>query len=201
MHILWDFDGTLFDTYPSYVRALNQVIKEATEGELYQHLKQSFGQAIEFYQLPPEKVDVYKTLEKQIPPMEKPPFPHVKDVLEQAELNVIMTHKSRSGALEILKHHNMEQYFTEMVSGDDDYPRKPDPASYRYLHEKYRIDLAVGDRALDLIPAKALGIRTCYFAPDREIISSPEAEKVADLVVTSYQALLMEMKKFKITRS
>jgi len=31
------------------------------------------------------------------------------------------------------------------------------------LHEKHHIDLAIGDREIDLIPAKELGIATCIF--------------------------------------
>jgi FMN phosphatase YigB (HAD superfamily) len=42
-------------------------------------------------------------------------------------------------------------------------PRKPDAASYKYLHEKYEIHLAIGDREIDILPAKSLGIKTCLF--------------------------------------
>ncbi|MED2933494.1 HAD hydrolase-like protein, partial [Bacillus wiedmannii] len=46
---------------------------------------------------------------------------------------------------------------------DDGFPRKPNALSYDYLHKKHSIDLAIGDRELDLLPAKELGISTCMF--------------------------------------
>ena len=84
-------------------------------------------------------------------------------MLAAADINVIMTHKNREGALNILRAHGLDKYFTEIVSSEDGFPLKPDPTSYRYLHEKYQLDLAVGDRELDILPAKAIGIRTCLF--------------------------------------
>ena len=191
MHILWDFDGTLFDTYPVYVQTLYKTLdKKVPEQEIYKHMKQSFGHTIEFYNMSTELIEQYSKEEHAISPKEKPPFTGVKDVLANADLNVIMTHKSRSEVIEILKFHDMEHYFEELICGDDGYPRKPDSASYRFFHEKHRIDLAVGDRALDLIPTKSLGIKTCYFAYDRDIAYSTEASEVADFEVTSYKELL-----------
>lgn len=50
-----------------------------------------------------------------------------------------------------------------MVTIGDGFPRKPNSLVYDYLHKKHNIDLAIGDRELELIPAKELGISTCIF--------------------------------------
>ncbi len=65
--------------------------------------------------------------------------------------------------MKILKYYCFEKYFIEIVTGDDGFPRKPEPASYEYLHQRHAIDLVIGDRSLDIIPAKKLGIKTCLF--------------------------------------
>ncbi len=50
MNILWDFDGTLFDTYPAYTRIVKDVLGDtATYEEVYARLKVSFPHAIQHY--------------------------------------------------------------------------------------------------------------------------------------------------------
>ena len=178
MNILWDFDGTLMDTYPSYTK----MVKEASQSvlqdeEIFALLKVSFGHAFSELGLSEEEIKHIKKLERGLAPEDFKPFPGLQEVLEAADVNVIMTHKERALAQAILEANDLDRYFTEIVAIDDGYPRKPDPASYRYLHEKYRIDLAVGDRELDIIPAKKLGIQTCLF-------QNHEAE--ADYYVDNY---------------
>jgi HAD superfamily hydrolase (TIGR01549 family) len=164
MNILWDFDGTLFDTYPAYTRILKEVLGEKAEYEdIYSQLKISFTHAFGHYNLEEEQIAYVRKMARSLKPHDLQPFPGVKDVLKRAGCNVIMTHKEREDVLAILEHHNMSSLFADMVAGDDGYPRKPHKASYEYLHGKNSIDLAIGDRELDILPAKELGIRTCLF--------------------------------------
>lgn len=164
MHILWDFDGTLFNTYPAYTRIFKTILgPDADEQEVYAKLKVSFSEAIRHYNLTDSQRQEMLRLETELSPELTPPFEGVEEVLKLAGLNVIMTHKPRKEAVAILHHYGWEKYFAEIVAGDDGFPRKPAPASYRYLHERHRIDLAIGDRELDILPAKALGIKTCLF--------------------------------------
>ena len=52
-HIIWDFDGTLFDTYPSMAGALFATLREhgynAPYEEVYSLMKQSVPVAFDFY--------------------------------------------------------------------------------------------------------------------------------------------------------
>ena len=164
MNLLWDFDGTLMDTYPAYTKMVKDAVQcGLPDEEIFALLKVSFGHAFKELDLSDEEIKQIKRLERGLTPEDFKPFPGLREVLEAAEVNVIMTHKERALAKAILEANDLDRYFTEIVAIDDGYPRKPDPASYRYLHEKYRIDLAVGDRELDIIPAKMLGIQTCLF--------------------------------------
>lgn len=164
MNILWDFDGTLMDTYPAYAKTFKKALDvPQSEEEILSLLRVTFGHAFRALGLSGEQIEHLRSLERQLEPEEFQPFPHVEEVLAAADINVIMTHKYREGALKILCAHGLEKYFTEIVTVDDGFPLKPDPASYRYLHDKYHLDLAVGDRELDILPAKAIGIKTCLF--------------------------------------
>lgn len=164
MNILWDFDGTLLDTYPVYTETLYTVLNgQYDREEIYHQLKVSFGHAFNYFQLSQEQIVEFKEIESRISPDLVKPFDGVENVLKFATKNVIMTHKDRKSVEVFLKYHGIDHHFTEIVSVEDGYPRKPDPASYKYLHDKYTVDLAIGDRELDLIPANKLGIRTCMF--------------------------------------
>ncbi|KMN43269.1 HAD-IA family hydrolase [Bacillus sp. LK2] len=164
MNILWDFDGTLFDTYPVYTKILSQVIgKKGSEEEIYTKLKVSFSHAIDYYKISEKQISEIDVLESQIIIADIKPFEKVEEVLKFAHKNVIMTHKDRAGVLSILNHYGWDKYFADMVTIDDGFPRKPNSLAYDYLHKKHNIDLAIGDRELDLLPAKELGISTCMF--------------------------------------
>ena len=164
MNILWDFDGTLFDTYPVYTKIFSQVLgKEISEEEIYAKLKISFSHAINYYEITKKQLSEIDVLESRIMIEDIKPFEKVEEVLKFADKNVIMTHKDRAGVLSILNHYGWDKYFVDMVTIDDGFPRKPNALSYDYLHKKHSIDLAIGDRELDLIPAKELGISTCMF--------------------------------------
>jgi HAD superfamily hydrolase (TIGR01549 family) len=182
MKLLWDFDGTMFDTYPTIVRSFKDLMgnKKAADEEVLKQMKISSEEAIRFFGIEKNLFDEkFHALEKALHPKDKPPFSHLQTVLEWAELNVIVTHKSRESTMEILDYYNMKKHFTEIITKDDGYKRKPDTGAYAYLHDKYGLDLVIGDRELDLKPARELGIATCAFQ---------NAELQADYYLSSYEA-------------
>lgn len=164
MNILWDFDGTLFDTYPVYSKLMGQILgPEIREDEIYAHLKISFTHAFDYLDVSETQARRFFSLFRETPAQAFRPFRDVEKVLNFADKNVIMTHNNRTDLFKILKLYGFEKYFADAVTSDDHFPRKPDPASYIYLNEKHAIDLVVGDRLLDIIPAKAIGAKTCLF--------------------------------------
>ncbi|MCI0765088.1 HAD-IA family hydrolase [Bacillus sp. TL12] len=170
MNILWDFDGTLFDTYPAYTNILSQALGNAVDKqEIYEKLKISYSHAIDYYNISSNQEKEIKTLQKKLSPKEMKPFDNVEKVLKFANKNVIMTHKHRDGVLAILNYYGWDKYFADMVTIDDGFPRKPNPLAYVHLHTKHRIDLVIGDRELDLLPAKELGISTCIFQSQSDL--------------------------------
>lgn len=164
MNILWDFDGTLFNTYPAYTEIFYKVLGgTSTREQIYQKLKISFSHATRFFGLSNEQIKEINSFEGNITPEDVKPFKHVEDILKFATTNVIMTHKTKMGVDEILNYYGWEHYFKEIVTIDNGYPRKPHPASYQYLHDKHHLNLIIGDRELDILPGKSLGIKTCLF--------------------------------------
>ncbi|MEX0418219.1 HAD hydrolase-like protein, partial [Bacillus sp. C30] len=101
MNILWDFDGTLFNTYPAYTMMLSEILGDAVDKqEIYKNLKISYSHAIQYYNISNEQEEQIKVLKKQFTPKDMKPFEGVEEILKFAHKNVIMTHKHRTGVME-----------------------------------------------------------------------------------------------------
>lgn len=164
MNILWDFDGTICNTYPAYASIFYETIqKRSSYEEVVKQLKISFSHAFDYFQLTELEKEQFMQKNHDLKVEQLPPFQNIENVLQLANCNVIMTHKDRETVEKVLHHYNLAHYFTEIVTPENGFPRKPNPESYQYLHDKYHLTLAIGDRELDLIPAKKVGVATCMF--------------------------------------
>ncbi|ENQ3078137.1 HAD-IA family hydrolase [Bacillus multifaciens] len=178
VNILWDFDGTLVDSYRVFVRMFKRVVEEHIhEDEIMKHLKISFTHAVKYYGLSQRQIDQILEMERSVHPSEYQPFPRVEEVLQRAHRNCIVTHNSKEEVLRILKYYGWE----------DGFLKKPNPESYVHMQKKYAINFVVGDRELDIIPATKLGITTCSF--------QNEAIPDADYYIDSYHQLLHILKE------
>ncbi|SDP15084.1 Haloacid dehalogenase-like hydrolase [Paenibacillus sp. yr247] len=167
MNILWDFDGTLFDTYPAYTEIFMDVLNHKYSAEeVSLQLKISFSHAISHFNLTEKQIKETNRRGALLKPEKLLPFDGVERVLQAVEKNVIMTHKPRTALLPILHHYEWDHYFVDIVSCDDGFPRIPDPTAYIHLNERNRVDLIIGDREIDILPGKSLGIKTCLFQND-----------------------------------
>ena len=181
-NIIWDFDGTLFDTYPAMCRDLGKVMDSLGVPVPQEDLMARFTvsrKAVltwcgEQAGLPPEEIDrVYRAWVAEHGQPEAHPFPHVREFLERFRAaggkNFVFTHRSGS-VHDYLTGEDLTKYFTDVVSAGTTYARKPDPAGNLYLIETYGLDwdrtLAVGDRELDVLAAKNAGIHACLFSPE-----------------------------------
>lgn len=165
MNIIWDFDGTLFDTYPALVKAFIQLSgQELDPNEVLAWLKKDSKTAFKHYRISEDHRNEYQELYNCYSKEGSLPFPNLKDALKAAGQNIIVTHRDRESTAFLLEKFDLKQYFTDIVSVEEDgFIRKPDPSSYKYVLSKYEIDLTIGDRDLDLIPAKKVGLKTAAF--------------------------------------
>jgi HAD superfamily hydrolase (TIGR01549 family) len=171
LNILWDFDGTLFDTYPALVEGFVKLSeRDLDKAEVLKWLKIDSLTAFKHYGIDESKRPAYKNIDKRYSKEFSTPFEHLESVLSTADNNIIVTHRDRESTLYLLEKYSLEKYFTEIVSVEEQgFNRKPHTASYEYVLKKFNIDLVVGDRELDLLPARKLGIKTVAFQnPDIE---------------------------------
>lgn len=154
--------------------------------EIYEKLKISYSHAMNYYNISSKVAMEINILKEKLSPKDMKPFENVEEILKFANKNVIMTHKHRNGVLAILKYYGWNKYFVDMVTIDDGFPRKPNSSAYIHLHSKHRIDLVIGDRELDLIPAKELGISTCMFQGQSDI-ADYHLEKYSDFLTLTFR--------------
>ena len=97
-------------------------------------------------------------------------MPDARDVLNWADQvgirNFVYTHKG-DNALSILRDLGLESYFTEILTSQSGFTRKPSPEAANYLLGKYQLDSEktyyIGDRTLDVEFAQNSGIQSINF--------------------------------------
>ncbi|MCM3588806.1 HAD-IA family hydrolase [Mesobacillus maritimus] len=165
MNILWDFDGTLFNTYPSLVEGFVALSgQDLDRDEVLKWLKKDSKTAFKHYSIDENQRPEYQRLHNDYAKNTSEPFENLEDVLSHVDDNIIVTHRDKESTVYLLEKFNLLKYFKEVVAVEEQgFIRKPDSASYEYVLERHQIDLVVGDRDLDLIPARKLGIKTVSF--------------------------------------
>ncbi|REC31851.1 phosphoglycolate phosphatase [Enterococcus pseudoavium] len=179
MNYIWDFDGTLYDTYPIMMDALMQTFQEIgmkpDPEVVYRKIKtESIRQMILDWQLPEPLFDqTYHDYEGQ-QNKASAPFAETKETLSRLQAkggrHFILTHRTVDSTWQMLKRDALDPWIEEIVGSDSHYPRKPDPAAINYFIEKYQLDPAqtvmIGDRKLDIEAGNNAGVKTCFFDLD-----------------------------------
>lgn len=182
-YLIWDAGGTLFDTYPAVVEALALALREFKKNValdvIWLLCRKSIGYALKILAeghaldaavLAQRYRQRYVAMDAQL----QPPFPETVDICRYmcdiGGQNFIVTHRERSLLTKLLDTHKMTFYFTDCITKEDPYPRKPDPAAIMALLARYNLDpglgMAIGDRELDVIAGQRAGLRTCLFGTE-----------------------------------
>lgn len=192
--LIWDFDGTLFDTYPPMCTDLKNTMAalghDFAVEELLEQFTRSRGTVLAYCGeragMTAEQVDQhYRAYVTEHGQPEAKPFPYVVEFLAKFQAaggrNFVFTHRSES-VHDYLAKAGLTQYFTDVVSAGKTFARKPAPAGNLYIMEhngcnKRRV-MAVGDRELDILAAKNAGIEACLFT--RERVASAADHQISD---------------------
>ena len=176
-HFIWDFDGTLADSYPNLIRYMSLALADfgidAPSVEILEKMMENIPYTIDWYSrhydLPQlkQRYDYHYSLGKDDPIL---PFENVTAVLAQIQQsggnNYIFT--NRGITLDaLLDRMNLRGYFTQIIkAGDPEFEYKPSPKPIWYLMEKYGgtpdNTAMVGDRKCDLESAYQAGCKTIH---------------------------------------
>lgn len=180
-NLIWDFDGSLFNTYPAMVRLFKQSLAihgyGASEDEILSLMKETLGKAVDFYLDRGVDYAFYKDfqrMEEELAPVEQPPFSGAREVCSRIKrdggVNLIITHRARRTAFKLLDYFEMTSLFSEIVTKESGFKRKPDPEAFISTIRRHRLKpestLSIGDRDLDVMAARDAGTKTCFFSQD-----------------------------------
>jgi len=178
-HVIWDFDGTLFNTYPHTAQAfLNTLRKEYMVNEnvreIEAQMRITMQHAYDYYKDKFEidddflrKYEDYRRLYENLNAL-----PHhnaymvSRFIFDQGSFNYLFTHRDKT-VISMMQKHGFYEIFMDFVTTENNFGRKPCPDGLSFLIEKYNMDksetLYIGDREIDLQCARAAGVKFCLF--------------------------------------
>ena len=180
IHWFWDFDGTLYDSYPHIVQLtrgmLNSLGADAPEADILRCAKDSLSRVFQQYTPqadPDEVVRLYNQHSAAAGLDGMRPYPGAAQFLKASHAlgarHYLYTHRD-GGSLDMLMRDGLYDLFADYVTSLDGFPSKPAPDALNHLVEKHGLDRAVcvmvGDRAMDLDAGKSAGMATILLDPD-----------------------------------
>lgn len=194
-NFIWDFDGTLFDTYPHTVTILHDYMKELGKdldfAGLYSICRVHLGKAREYCGASEEQWQEFYRREAHMdtPPHAKP-YAGTREtlaaVVASGGKNFLYTHRD-TVSVKYLRAFDLLPYFTGYITSENRMPWKPAPDAILYLIDQFDLNpletVMVGDREIDILSGVNAGVHTCLFTdgnPDAVLIKNTKAEAVAE---------------------
>lgn len=200
-HFLWDFDGTLMDTYPMITDCVQRAclehgIHEPAEALLsllkvelphcLRVLEQRHGVAADALMADYQRHALEADLSQARPVAGVPEL--LRSLRERGCRHYIVTHRSRASCLEMLDRHGLTPLFDDMITREDPLPRKPAPDRCAAILDRHGIRreqaVMVGDRPLDILSGRDAGISTLLLDSEGRFPDCP-----ADLTIPDFRQL------------
>ena len=176
---IWDLDGTLLDSYEAILSGIEETFvqfsipydkEKVREFILKFSVQDLLEQVAEDRNLDAEVLNQVRAQSLAEKNAQVVLMPGAREVLAWADQvgirNFVYTHKG-DNAFTILKDLGLESYFTEILTSQSGFERKPSPEAATYLLDKYQLDpektYYIGDRTLDVEFAKNSGIQSINF--------------------------------------
>ena len=176
---IWDLDGTLLDSYEAILSGIEETFgqfsipydKESVREFILKYSVQDLlGQVAEERKLDAEVLNQVRAQSLAEKNAQVVLIPGAREVLAWADKagiqQFVYTHKG-DNAYTILRDLGLECYFTEILTNQSGFARKPNPEAANYLLDKYELDpratYYIGDRILDVEFAQNSGIQSINF--------------------------------------
>jgi len=176
---IWDLDGTLLDSYEAILSGIEETFgqfsipydkEKVREFILKFSVQDLLVQVAEERNLNAEVLNQVRAQSLAEKNAQVVLMPCAREVLNWADQvgirNFVYTHKG-DNAFTILRDLGLESYFTEILTSQSGFVRKPSPEAANYLLGKYQLDSEktyyIGDRTLDVEFAQNSGIQSINF--------------------------------------
>ena len=176
---IWDLDGTLLDSYEAILSGIEETFaqfsipydkEQVREFILKYSVQDLLVQVAEERKLDVEMLNQVRAQSLAEKNAQVVLMPGARDVLAWADESGIQqfvyTHKG-DNALTILRDLGLESYFTEILTSQSGFARKPSSEAATYLIDKHQLNpdntYYIGDRTLDVEFAQNSGIQSLNF--------------------------------------
>lgn len=175
-NIIYDFDGTVADSYPYFTRALCLTLEHYGKHDSYAavlgHLKISVRHALRYYNFD-NRAEAKKLMYEfyhKIALEEEMPIKGAAEALEfarkQGKRNFLYTHSDEFPRI-LLRKWGLLDEFTFIIDSTMNFPAKPAPDALNFLCERFSLDrdrsVMVGDRDIDVMAGLNAGMHGCLF--------------------------------------
>ena len=176
---IWDLDGTLLDSYEAILSGIEETFgqfsipydkEKVREFILKFSVQDLLVQVAEERKLDVEVLNQVRAQSLAEKNAQVVLMPGAREVLSWADQvgiqQFVYTHKG-DNAFAILRDLGLEPYFTEILTSQSGFARKPSPEAATYLLDKYQLNpektYYIGDRTLDVEFAQNSGIQSINF--------------------------------------
>ena len=176
---IWDLDGTLLDSYEAILSGIEETFgqfsipydkEKVREFILKCSVQDLLVQVAEERKLDVEVLNQVRAQSLAEKNAQVVLMPGAREVLAWAKETEIQqfvyTHKG-DNAFAILRDLGLKSYFTEILTSQSGFARKPSPEAATYLLDTYQLDpektYYIGDRTLDVEFAQNSGIQSITF--------------------------------------
>ncbi|WP_138082220.1 HAD-IA family hydrolase [Streptococcus porcinus] len=176
---IWDLGGTLLDNYETSTQAFVETLAtyhlSGSHKAVYAKLKESTEAAVNYFApFESQFLNDYKLNEAMAlsnPIWRAGAKEILKKIVEDGKRNFLVSHRDNQ-VLHLLEKAHLKQYFTEVVTANNGFARKPNPESILYLKEKYHIHnaLVIGDRPIDCQAGQAANFDTLLVDENKSLL-------------------------------
>lgn len=203
-HFIWDFDGTLFDTYPMIIGNLQKALGEfghtcdpvEAMKLLLENLPTARNYYADLYGIDREELSLAysRCADEALQQLAGLPMQGVREVLEHicrtGRYNYIFTNRKLEQTVRFLQKYDLDGYFRCNVGAESPcFAYKPAPDAILWLKEQFDMTdqnaVMIGDRLCDLESGRNAGIRTAHYV----CAMAPET-LVCDWRIETYDAML-----------
>ncbi|HFU3846479.1 TPA: HAD-IA family hydrolase [Streptococcus suis] len=173
---IWDLDGTLLDSYEAILAGIQETYdqfglpfdrEEVRNFILRYSVKDLLVRDADKYGLDSAELNRVRATSLKEKNTQIPLMTGATEILDwtaqQGIQNFVYTHKS-DNTFQVLEDLGVRHYFTEILTSDSGFARKPSPEALLFLIEKYGLEKEhtyyIGDRRLDVETAINVGIHS-----------------------------------------
>lgn len=198
MNYIWDLDGTLIDSYDGILKSIMDLLDyfnlKMKKDDVYKYIIKNSVHDFLINLSNDYFIDLLKIQNKyaefrletqNLVSLNSNAYEALKYLYDKGNNLFVFTHKGLS-TYDILKRFNIDKFFKEIITSNNNFKRKPDPEAINYIINKYNLKkedtFYIGDRPIDMLCAKNANIKGILLKNDLIDLEIDAYKKINNLI-------------------